>query len=434
MPVHGTAGLPPLRERLRDHRSLLTVIAVAELVAVMVVSTVNTHDHIDGEVYRLGAKALLAGRDLYNGLPATESGLELPFIYPPFAAIVFAPLALIPKAGSTAVIMLVSHLALIATLYVVLSASTFLRAHRDKVLLVTAAVLPLATISEPVLETITYAQINIVLMALVVIDCLWRTDGAKKLPYPRGLLIGLAAGIKLTPLVFLLLPLLRRDVRMIVVSLLTFLGTALLGFALTFDNARRFWLQEMLASSNVSFGPKFTGDASTYAGNQSLRSLLSKMSTQSLTVVFGLLALLALVLAVAGMAHAVRQRDLPTAVTINAIFGLLVSPISWSHHWVWAIPGLVLLLGAAYVRRNWGLLLAAAMAAGFFMMGPHWKMPQGDGLELTWNFLQQLIGNAYVYFGLAFLLYNAVLWWRSRRTVIAPDEAAPETPRTAPVP
>ncbi|MBB5154342.1 glycosyltransferase 87 family protein [Saccharopolyspora phatthalungensis] len=429
IPVHGTAGLLPPRERLREYRSLLAVIAAAELIAVIMVSTVNTHDHIDGEVYRLGARALLAGHDLYHGLPATESGLRLPFIYPPFAAILFAPLALIPKAGSTAVIMLVSHVALFTTLYVVLGASTFLHAHRDKVLLVAAAVLPLATISEPVLETITYAQINIVLMALVTVDCLWRVDGPKKLPYPRGLLIGLAAGIKLTPLVFLLLPLLRRDVRTIVTALLSFLGTALLGFALTFDNARRFWLHEMLASSNVSFGPKFTGDASTYAGNQSLRSLLSKMSTPSLTVVFVLLAVLVVVLAVLGMVHAIRQRDLPIAVTINGILGLLVSPISWSHHWVWAIPGLVLLLGAAYVRRKWGLLLASALTAGFFMVGPHWKMPQGHGLELRWNFFEQLIGNAYVYFGLAFLLYNAILWWFSRRAAkFATSDPAPQAP------
>ncbi|GAA4611147.1 glycosyltransferase 87 family protein [Saccharopolyspora hordei] len=430
MPVTGSTGAP-LSDRLREHRTLLAVIAVAELIALVFVSTVNTHDHIDGEVYRLGAQALLGGRDLYNNLPATESGLELPFIYPPFAAILFAPLALVPKAASTAVIMVVSHLALLTTLYVVLRSAPFLQAHRDRVLLVVAAVLPLATISEPVLETITYAQINIVLMALVAVDCLWRVDGPRKLPYPRGLLIGIAAGIKLTPLVFLLLPLLRRDVRMIATALLTFLGTALLGFALTFDNARRFWLEEMFASSNVSFGPKFTGDASIYAGNQSLRSLLTKTGVEHVGLVFVVLAAVALVLAALAMRHAIRQRDLPTAVVVNGVFGLLVSPISWSHHWVWAIPGLVLLLGAAWAHRDWALLLAATLVSGFFMMGPHWKVPQGKGLELTWNLPQNLIGNAYVYFGLGYLLYGAVLWWRARRTVPPGDAPAPEPPLTA---
>ncbi|SFS85502.1 glycosyltransferase 87 family protein [Saccharopolyspora flava] len=414
MPMPGTADPRPLAERLREHRSLLAVIAIAELIAVVVVSTVNTHDHIDGEVYRQGAQALLAGRDLYHGLPPTESGLRLPFIYPPFAAIVFAPLALVPKAISTAVIMLVSHIALLTTLYVVLRESTFLQAHRDKVLLVTAAVLPIATISEPIMETITYAQVNIVLMALVVVDCLWRVEGTKKLPYPRGLLIGIAAGIKLTPLVFLLLPLLRRDFRMIAVSLLGFLGTAVLGLLVTFDNARRFWLHEMFATSSVNFGPKFTGDASVYAGNQSLKSLLTKLGTPHLHVVLGVLVVLVLALAVLGMLNAIRQRDLPTAVVINGVLGLLVSPISWSHHWVWAIPGLVLLGGAAVVRRDWAMLLMTTLISGFFMMGPHWKMPQGKGLELTWNVFEQFVGNSYVYFGLAFLIYNVVLWWRER--------------------
>ncbi|GGI83143.1 membrane protein [Saccharopolyspora subtropica] len=433
MPVHGNAMSRPLGERLREHRSLLAVIVVAELVALIMVSTINPHDHIDGEVYRLGAQALLGGRDLYNNLPATESGLALPFIYPPFAAILFAPLALLPKLGSTVVLTVVSHLSLLVTLYVVLSASTFLQAHRDKVLLVTAALLPLATITEPVMETITYAQINLVLMALVAVDCLWRVRGPRKLPYPRGLLIGLAAGIKLTPLVFLLLPLLRRDFRTIATALLTFLGTMLLGFLLTFDNARRFWLQEIFGTSNVSFGPKFTGDASTYAGNQSLRSLLSKMSVPSLAVLFTALAAVVLVLAVLGMRHAIRQQDLPLAVVINGILGLLVSPISWSHHWVWAIPGLVLLAGGAYARREWPLLLATAMAAGFFTMGPHWKVPQGGGKELHWNVFEHLIGNAYVYFGLAFLLYHAVLWWRSRAAITRPTADGDPTPE-APVP
>ncbi|EQD87977.1 membrane protein [Saccharopolyspora erythraea D] len=429
MPVTGAEPAERgLRERLREQRPLLVVIAVAELIAVILVSTINPHDHIDGEVYRLGAKALLAGRDVYGDLPATESGLSLPFIYPPFAAILFAPLALVPKVASTAAIMLVSHLALLVTLYVLLSASTFLVAHRDKVLLVTAAVLPLATVTEPVMETLTYAQINIVLMALVAVDCLWRVDGDRRLPYPRGLLIGIAAGLKLTPAAFLLFLVLRRDGRMIITAALTFVATALLGFAVTFANAREFWTREVFSTSNVSFGPKFTGDATVYAGNQSLRSLLTKLGVPAPTVFFVLLAAVVLALAVAGMVHAIRQRDLPMAVTINGVLALLVSPISWSHHWVWAIPALLLLAGGAFTRRDWALLLATTLAAGFFTLGPHWKVPQGQGKELRWNFFEHLIGNSYVYFGLAFLVYCAALWWRGRRGAAAVQPQASATP------
>lgn len=420
MPVDPVATRP-LGERIREHRALLAVIAIAELAALVVVSTINPHDHIDGEVYQLGARALLDGKDIYNDLPPTESGLPLPFIYPPFAAILFTPLAFVSKGVSTAVIMLISHVALLITLYVVLRAAPFLAAYRHNAMLIAAGVLPLVTISEPVMETLLYAQINILLMALVAVDCLWRTNGTRKLPYPRGLLIGIAAGIKLTPLIFLLLPLLRRDVRMILVSLLSFAGTALIGLAVSFDNAKNFWLSQVFATSSVSFGPEFTGDASSYAGNQSLRSLLVKGPLPNGGAVFVLLAAAVLVLAVLGMVHALRQRDLATAVTINGVLGLLLSPISWSHHWVWMIPAILMVLGSALAHRDWPILVASGTTAGFFVLGPHWSVPAGDGLEPEWNLLEHLVGNAYVYFGLAFTGLVAWRWVQARR---APGTAA----------
>ncbi|MDR7302052.1 glycosyltransferase family 87 protein [Haloactinomyces albus] len=435
MPLTGTSPRwRALGRRVHAHRKLLTVIGVAELVAVIMVSAINPHAHIDGEVYQLGARAWLSGEDIYRNLPATDSGLHLPFIYPPFAAIAFTPLALVPKPVAITMIMVVTHLSLLATLYVVLGTAAFLTEHRDKVLMIAAAALPPATITEPVIETITYAQINVVLMALVAIDCLWRIGGDRRLPYPRGMLIGIAAGIKLTPAVFLLFFLLRKDYRAIATTLLTFLVTVLIGLVLAFDSAKRFWLHEMLASGEVSFGPRFEGTAAIYAGNQSLRSLLAKSQVPApwLTVVFGLLALAMLAVAVLGMVHTLRRQDPPMALTINGILGLLVSPISWSHHWVWAVPGLVLLLGAALVRRHWPLLVAATLVAEFFVLGPHWTVPQGEGKELTWNFFEHLIGNAYVYFGVAFLLYHFHGWWHARKVAPVPaDGSATVAPATS---
>ncbi len=407
-----------VRAWIGEHRKLLAVIAVAELVSLIMVSAIDPHAHIDGEVYMLGAQAWLDGRPIYHDLPPTSVGLQLPFIYPPFAAIVFTPLALVPKLAAVSMIMVVSHLALLVTLYVVLRASTFMAPHRDKVLLVTAAALPMATITEPLKETITYAQINIVLMVLVAVDCLWRVDGERKLPYPRGVLIGIAAGLKLTPAAFLLFFLLRRDYRSIVTSIATFLVTVLIGFVLAFEGSVRFWLREVFASSEVDFGAAFEGNASIYAGNVTVRSLLAKLQVPEpwLTIAYGTLIVLMLLLALAGMTHSLRGRDLPTALCLNAVLGLLVSPISWSHHWVWAVPALVLLIGSALTRRHWPLLIASLLVAEFFVLGPHWHVPQGGGRELTWNFFEHLIGNAYVYFGVAYLLYNAYLWWHARRS------------------
>lgn len=412
---------------VQENRKLLIVLAICELVAVIMVSAVDPHAHIDGEVYQIGARAWLNGQPIYHDLPETSVGLRLPFIYPPFAAIVFTPLAVVSKAVAITAIMVVSQLALLATLYVVSRTATFTPRSHGTAMLVAAAALPLATLTEPVFETLTYAQINLVLMTLVAVDCLWRTDGERKLPYPRGILLGIAAGLKLTPAVFLLFFLVRRDLRAILTTIVTFLITVALGFLLAFRDARWFWSREVFASSDVSFGPQFEGDASIYAGNVSLRSLLSKLQVPEpwLTVVLGLLIVLAIAVAVAGMWYALYGRrdnkvDLPTAVVLNGILGLLISPISWSHHWVWIVPALLLLFGTAYSRRHIPLLLATTVAAELYLIGPHWNVPQGDGKELTWNIFEHLIGNAYVYLGMAFLLYSAYPAWQALRARRAP--------------
>src|SRR5690625_741472 len=107
-------------DHVRRHRGVLAVVLFAEIIAIITVSTIDLHNHVDGEVYQLGAKTLLAGQNIYQDLPATETGLWLPFIYPPFAAVVFAPLAFMPKAVAITVITMISHLALLGTLYVII--------------------------------------------------------------------------------------------------------------------------------------------------------------------------------------------------------------------------------------------------------------------------------------------------------------------------
>ncbi len=75
--------------------------------------------HIDLEVYRLGVQAWLAGGDMYGPLPPTISGLALPFIYPPFAAMVLTPLVLLPWVASWIALFVLSLASLAVTLYVV---------------------------------------------------------------------------------------------------------------------------------------------------------------------------------------------------------------------------------------------------------------------------------------------------------------------------
>ena len=160
---------------------------------------------IDLDVYRLGSQAWLHGANLYGALPPTSSGAGLPFSYPPVAAMLLAPLAMLPMTVATTAL----TLATIALAALVLR--LFLRnaaAAGSGSWWTVGWLLPAALFLEPVRNTLNYGQVNVALMALVALDCLtaaprWR----------RGVLVGVAAAVKLTPAAFVLFFLLRRDWR-----------------------------------------------------------------------------------------------------------------------------------------------------------------------------------------------------------------------------
>ena len=95
-----------------------------------------------------------------------------------------------------------------------------------------------------------------------------------------------------------------------------------------------------------------------------------------------------------------------SALALNAVAGLLISPISWSHHWVWAAPALLTCLGSNPKRRR--LLALPVLALLIFAIGPHWLLPCGDGRELHWSWWQQAAGDSYALIGLVALTQAAI--------------------------
>ncbi|WP_244170327.1 glycosyltransferase 87 family protein [Amycolatopsis tolypomycina] len=347
---------------------------------------------VDLDVYRLGSGALLHGQALYGTLPPTGDGQFLLFTYPPFAAIVLAPLAVLPYWAACLALTLLTLGALAAVVVTVLRAlGARCDWRRVAVLLLAAELL------EPVLRTLYAGQIDLLLLALVVLDVLVDTPR-----WPRGLLIGLAAAIKLTPAVFLLYFLLRRDTRAAVTAGVTFLAATALGFLLAGADSVRYWTGALWDTGRVG--------EPTYAGNQSLLGLPAKAGVppEARTAWWLPLVAVVLVLTVLGVRRALAAGERTIALGLNALGGLLVSPISWTHHWVWAV---VVLLGWAELARRTrrrGVAVLAGTGAVLFVAGPQWWWPRGGEVERHWSVLQQLTGNGYVLFALA-LLVTAVL-------------------------
>ncbi|RSM86501.1 DUF2029 domain-containing protein [Kibdelosporangium aridum] len=338
---------------------------------------------IDIDAYRIGLKVWWDGGDLYGRMPQTQVGISLPFLYPPFAAAFLSPLGMVPFGVASALWTLLT-IALVALVIVLVLRS--LGASNPWWL--TAALLPFALFIEPVRDHIFFGQVNIFLMALVVLDLL-----VKSPRWPRGLLIGLAAAIKLTPLAFLLILLLRRDFRAMVTTVLSFVAFGVIGALISWENSVKFWTGAMFGSDRVGAG---------YAGNQSILAVLLRLGGEPplRSVVWLVLCAVVLALGVFVMRGVLAEGKVALAMGINALIMLLVSPISWSHHWVWCVP---LLLALA-----WHSKVLAAVGVVVFSLSAHWWWPNTVNQERGWDALQQIAGSSYPIFAVAVLVVLAI--------------------------
>jgi alpha-1,2-mannosyltransferase len=385
---------------------------------------------MDLDAYRLGVQAWLHGQNMYGTLPRTDFGNELPFIYPPFAAAVFVPLAELPWHAMIVAMMALSTVCLAVVGYLT-ARRVWPGGGARGAVLVTALMVPLSLTAEPVWDTFYFGQINLLLMLLVALDCL--VDRPK---WPRGLLIGIAAAIKLTPAVFLLFFLLRKDYRTSTTIVVSAAAASLIGFVASWSGSWLYWFGASGGARSIS--------GTGFIGNQSIDGGLARwgLSKHDQNTWWLLLVAVALVFAVIGIVRAHRMSNAPLAMVVTACFGLVASPVSWGHHWVYAIPAIVVMLAVGIQRRHVGWLLAAVATAVVLAVVPFFYVADG-GTVMTVT--QQLKTNAYTVLGLVLLVAFALppilrrarglLAYRAASVAEAVPEARPEpTPESESAP
>lgn len=351
---------------------------------------------VDLDVYQRGARRWLTGQNLFTPIHPAHSH-SLPFLYPPLSAILFAPFALQPFGPASVEITLLSVFALACAVWVVLRSLRPLGSVASRSLLL-GALLPLALLFEPVRQTLGYGQINLLLMAMVTVDCLARSPR-----WPRGLLVGLAAAIKLTPAAFVLFFLLRKDWRALALAGTSFVVSTGIGALLDWHDSLAYWTKIAYETNRINIG---------VVANQSITAVLMRLGLHSPVrgAVWLVLVAMVLVIAVLAIRRAVNGGHLALAMSLNGVFELLVSPISWSHHWVWSVPLVLSLVALGRRSRAMLPLIAAAAATVLFTTAPQWRHP----VPSTWGFVGNLVGNGYVYLGVALLLGAAFLPVRTR--------------------
>jgi alpha-1,2-mannosyltransferase len=291
---------------------------------------------VDSSVYRAGAVLLLHGQSSYD---VTDLGyLHLSFTYPPAAALLFAPLAAIPAQLAWAVMAAASALALAVTIRVAIATVPYWRFPAARsTLLLTVVMMCLV----PVWRTIGLGQVNVLLMAMVVVDVLAVTARRSRW---GGLLVGVAAAVKLVPLIFVLHLLLTGKRAAAVRALAVFV--ALQGLALAIaprDSA--YWTSYLFKTDRI--GP------AQQPYNQSLDGLMARVtgtapwSADAAWAIGALLAVPALMLV---LRYHRRGQDL-SALCVTACLGLLLAPVSWLPCWVWVVPVVVALL--SWLQATW---------------------------------------------------------------------------------
>ena len=333
-------------------------------------------------VYRLAGATLLHGGDIYH-LPNS-----LPFLYPPFAALLAVPLSLLPAA----VVEVGWTLAGVAALLLIMRR---LGVRGWALSLLGTAVIWFV---EPVNQTLAYGQVGIFLVALVIMDLIPRPEGKQGLLI--GSLTGLAAAIKLTPGLFFLVLVTGRRKRAAAGVVISFLAVTLATAAVVPQVSIGYW-------SRLAHGDTGLGHSIIYTTNQSVFGAwlrwfgLGRISTFGGLAVCAVVALLGVVAAVVWL----RRGEAALGVTLGGVATLLASPVSWSHHFVWVVPlGLLLLTStAAATFRAIGFVFVGWVAAAPFKV-----LPRGGDVELTYGWTQDLLASITPVLGVA-LLISAVI-------------------------
>lgn len=411
----------------------------------------NLPQHFDVYVYWYALNNWFSGNSLYDWYALPDYKMY-PFTYPPFGAWALSPLTWFDY--ETAARLMIMAIALQTAVIVALVGRSLGWSWGSAFAIAPWAAILVQQCLEPFTQSVGFAQVNTAMMALVMIDV-----AAPNSWKGRGVASGLAAAIKLTPAIAVLIFLLRRQWRSAITMVATSLAVTLLSWVISPGESTRFFFDAM-------WDPQRAGDA-YYTSNQNLKGFVARaLPENTWSIAWAITVALALVAAVwlclriqaaatsvvtphviyddaapgplnaaapatgatasaalaapAGdavelaasdaVAAPVLPENLATLLTAAVIMtlGLLVSPITWSHHWVWGLASVVALIAVALRLKSAPLAAVALVQGALFIMAPHWWFSHGQVNELHWNVVEQLVGSSYT---LAAIASGVALAW-----------------------
>lgn len=403
--------------------ALAGVVGVVGLVIATISTAIQvmlTDFPIDMVIYREGVKAFMEGGEVYS-VPMMAGDIALPFIYPPFGALVMVPLAgdWFSHAMAGDIMIVLSNL--LIGLVVLLLAFALNRQRStpfvsSDVIAAASLIWGVVLIFEPVRLNNGFAQINIIIMVLVALDLIPR----KRLKWlPQGWLIGVAAAIKITPLAMLLYFLVRKEIKPIITAGVSAIIATLIAAAVRWDVAWEYFSVKLLS---MGTGGDF-GVQTAYQSNSSIKGAIERLYTSQenmeaastiTNIIWLCLAIITVVLGGWLMVALIKRGLNIEAWMINAFIMLLISPVSWSHHWVWVAIAIPVLLYRAITWRhlNWasGILISILSLWAILVVTVPPKWYWADGINV-WDMelVFKLVMNDFVWLSVFTMLALAYM-------------------------
>ena len=242
--------------------------------------------------------------------------------------------------------------------------------------------------------------------------------------WPRGMLLGVAIALKLTPAVFLLYFLLRRDTRALLVTATSAAVATLAGFALAWRDSWAYWTDTVRNTDRIG--------TATLNTNQNIAGALARLGLGEgeRFVLWTVASFLVLGLTVWAVRRVQRGDQPVLALICVAMFGLVVSPVSWSHHWVWALPTVLVISVVAYRQRHIALGLVAAAGIALMVWTPIPLMPEHH--ETSASLWRQLAGGSYVWWAIALIAIAGTVAARPTDRSVSPQLLPASAPAASP--
>ncbi|MEV1285536.1 glycosyltransferase 87 family protein [Micromonospora sp. NPDC049679] len=380
----------------------------------------NQHHFFDLRIYISALRWWAEGNPLYDYAQPDRVQGELYFTYPPFAALVLRPFAALPLGVTIVLFTLATVIAAAVTTWWLVTPLADRRGIPRWHALALAA--PLVLLIEPFRETITFGQINMLLVVLILADLLFAVPRNSRW---AGLGIGLATALKLFPGIFIVYLLVTRRWRAAAGASVAAAAATLLAVAFAPRDSWQFWTHSLWATDRVG--------RTDYTGNQSLLGMLSRLVAphEPNRLLWLLLVVLAAGYGLWRAARAARAGDEVAALTLTGLVGALVSPITWTHHIYWFVPALVILVdvalpprteayGAVDHRRRRVLLGVAALVYAGIAYGVVSFFDWGAAPEPTDSPTEFVLRNVYVLLAVLLLVALPV---RGQRKALGDDAA-----------